>query len=108
MVSQSNSVKERLFASLPAIELSIRYEIFPLLTADGQPPDDFFSIDIRDNEGTMAELFVRLEFRIFEYLAVGAAYDRLMLDIEYKSGKAKGWKIDAAWNGAYFYGALYF
>ena len=56
----------------------------------------------------MAELFVRLEFRIFEYFAVGAAYDRLMLDIEYKSGKAKGWEIDAAWNGAYFYGALYF
>jgi hypothetical protein len=39
---------------------------------------------------------------------VGAAYDRLWLDVDYKSGKSDGWEIDTAWNGGFFYGALYF
>jgi hypothetical protein len=56
----------------------------------------------------MAELYVGLEYRIFKHFAVGAAYDRMILDIDYKAGKPKGWEIDASWNGGFFYGALYF
>jgi hypothetical protein len=99
-------VKENLFAPLPTIGLGVEYKIFPRLLANLRI--DFFYVDIGDVEGTLAELFVGLEYRVFKHFGVGVAYDRMMLDIEYKSGKPKGWELDVSWNGGFFYGALYF
>jgi hypothetical protein len=50
---------------------------------------------------------VGLEYRLFKHVGVGVAYDRLMLNLDYKSGKSDGWELDASWNGGLFYGALY-
>lgn len=105
-VSKSRAVKENLFAPLPTVGLGVEYKILPRLVANLRM--DFFYVDIGDVEGTMAEFYIGLEYRIFKHFAVGAAYDRMMLDVEYKSGKPKGWEVDASWNGGFFYGALYF
>lgn len=105
-ISRRSTVRESLFAPLPTIGLSIDYKIFPRLMANLRA--DYFYVDIAEIEGSITELFVGLEYRVFKHFAVGAAYDRLLLDVDYKSGKSDGWEIDAAWNGAFFYGALYF
>jgi hypothetical protein len=105
-ISRRSTVREALFAPLPTIGLSVDYKILPRLTANIRA--DFFYVDIDEVEGSMTELFVGLEYRVFKHFAVGAAYDRLWLNVDYKPGKSDGWEIDAAWNGGFFYGALYF
>lgn len=105
-ITKKGSVQEKLFAPLPTIGLSVEYKILPRLTANIRT--DFFYVNINDIEGSMAELFVGLEYRLFKHFSVGVAYDRLIINLDYKSGKSNGWELDAAWNGALFYGALYF
>ena len=104
--SRSSTVKESLFAPLPTVGVGAIYKIFPRLTAHART--DFFYVSIDDIEGTIAEFYFGLEYRVFKHFAIGAAYDRIMLDLEYKSGKPKGWELNAAWNSGIFYGALYF
>ena len=82
------------------------YKIFPRLTANLRT--DYFYVKINDIEGTMAEFYFGLEYRLFKHFAVGAAYDRMMLNVDINSGKNNGWEIDAAWNSGLIYGALYF
>jgi len=104
--SRSGKVTESLFAPLPTLGFSLEYKILPRLT--GTFRTDYFYIDISDIEGSLAELLIGLEYRLFKHFAVGASYNRLWLDIDYKSGKSNGWEVDAKWNGATVYGALYF
>ena len=105
-IRRRSTVREALFAPLPTIGLSIDYKIFPRLTANIRA--DFFYVDIDEIEGSMTELFVGLEYRVFKHFAVGAAYNRLWWNVDYIPGKSDGWEIDVAWNGGFFYGALYF
>ena len=91
---------------LPTVGFSVEYKIYPRLTASLRT--DYFYIDIADIEGSMAEMMIGLEYRLFKYFALGASYNRLWLDVDYKDGEPKGWGVDAKWNGATFYGALYF
>jgi hypothetical protein len=105
-IRRRSTVREALFAPLPTIGLSVDYKILPRLTANIR--FDFFYVDIDEIEGSMAELTVGLEYRVFKHFAVGAAYDRLWLNVDYQPGQRGGWEIDAAWNGGFFYGALYF
>ncbi len=105
-ISKTRRVKENLFAPLPTIGLAVAYKIFPRLTANLRT--DFFYVDISEVKGSMAELFIGLEYRVFKHFAVGAAYDRMLVDVEYKNGKPKGWELDISWNSGLFYGALYF
>ena len=56
----------------------------------------------------MAETYVGLEYRLFKYLAIGAAYDRLSVDLQIDSGgNGARIKVDNDWNIAYLYGTLY-
>jgi hypothetical protein len=105
-ISRRSTVREALFAPLPTVGLSVDYKIFPRLMANLRA--DFFYVDIDEIEGGMTELVVGLEYRVFKHFAVGAAYNRFWLNVDYKPGKSDGWEIDAAWNGGFFYGALYF
>ena len=105
-ISGSKTVKENLFAPLPTIGVAVAYKISPRLTANLRT--DYFYVKINDIEGTMAEFYLGLEYRVFKNFAVGAAYDRMMLDVDINSGKNNGWEIDASWNSGLFYGSLYF
>ncbi len=104
--SRRGEVKEDLFAPLPTVGLSVAYTIFPRLTATFQT--DYFYVKIDDIEGSMAEVYIGLEYRVFDHFAIGTAFNRLWLDIDYKAGKSNGWEVDAKWNGVMGYGAIYF
>ncbi len=105
-IAREGSVSEKLFAPLPTVGLSMEYKFFPRLTASLRT--DFFYVNIDDIEGSLAEFIVGLEYRLFTNFAVGVAYDRLILNLDYKSGKSDGWEVDSSWNGGLFYGAIYF
>jgi hypothetical protein len=105
-INRRSTVREAIFAPLPTIGLSVDYKIFPRLTATIRA--DFFYVDIAEIEGSLTEVFIGLEYRLFKHFAVGAAYDRMWLEVDYKPGKSDGWEVDATWNGGFFYGALYF
>ncbi len=95
-----------MFAPLPTLGFAVAYKILPRLT--GRLQTDYFYININDIEGSMAELFIGLEYRLFEHFGIGTSFNRLWLDIDYKSGKSNGWAVDAKWNGWMGYGAIYF
>jgi hypothetical protein len=105
-VVEGGTVKESHFVPLPSIGLSVAYKILPRLTANIRT--DFFYININQVKGSMAEFFVGLEYRLFKHLAIGSAFNRFWLDIDWKPGNKKGWEINSSWNGVLFYGALYF
>ncbi|MDH4195389.1 MAG: hypothetical protein OEV70_14710, partial [Nitrospirota bacterium] len=105
-ISGSKTIKENLFAPLPTIGVAVAYKIFPRLTANLRT--DWFYVNVGEVNGSIAELFIGLEYRVFKHFAVGVAYDRMLVNVEYKNGKAKGWELDVSWNSGLFYGALYF
>ncbi|MCW5783820.1 MAG: hypothetical protein KIT39_10970 [Nitrospirales bacterium] len=105
-VATEQTVKENLFAPLPTLGLAGSYKIFPRLTAHART--DFFYVNIGEIEGSIAEFYFGLEYRIFKHFGVGAAFDRIMLDLEYKKGKPKGWELGTSWSSGLFYGAIYF
>ena len=105
-VSRTRTIKESQFAPLPTVGFSADYKIFPRLT--GTFRADYFYVSINDIEGSMAEVYIGLEYRVFDHVAIGTAYNRLWMDLDWNSGKSNGWKVDATWNGVMGYGALYF
>ena len=105
-IAQQRTVREDFFAPLPAVGLAFHYDIIPRLTAGIRT--DFFYVDIDDVKGGMVDILAGLEYRVFKHFAMGVAYNRLILDLEYDSGKSDGGELDASWNSGLFYGALYF
>jgi hypothetical protein len=104
--AQQRTVREDFLTPLPAVGLALYYDILPRLTASIRT--DFFYVNIDDVNGGMLDTLVGLEYRVFKHFAVGVAYNLLILDLEYESGKSDGGKLDASWNSGLFYGALYF
>ena len=99
-------IKEDLFAPLPSIGFGTNYLILPKLAMHVRA--DVFWVKIGELEGAMSELFIGLEYRLFKRFALGAAFDRVTINVEHKAGKSGGFDIDGAWNGGLVYGALYF
>ncbi|MDH4245242.1 MAG: hypothetical protein OEV38_15965 [Nitrospira sp.] len=56
----------------------------------------------------MTEMYLGLEYRLFKHLAVGAAFNRLDVDLKYEPDKASGWQVRNDWNMLYLFGSLYF
>ena len=56
-------------------------------------------------EGSMMEFYAGLEYRLFKPFALGAAYDRLVINAE--SAASNGFRADVNWNLLYLYGTLY-
>jgi hypothetical protein len=104
--SRSRTVKESELAPLPTVGFAVDYKIFPRLTATLKA--DYFYIEINDIEGSLAELFIGLEYRVLKHLGVGTSFNRMWFDIDWKSGKSNGWEVDGTWNGVMAYAALYF
>ena len=99
-------IKEDLFAPLPSIGFGTNYLILPKLALHVRA--DAFWVKIDELEGAMSEVIIGLEYRLFKHFALGAAFDRVVIDVEYKAGKSGGFDVDGAWNGGLVYGALYF
>jgi hypothetical protein len=104
--SRSRTVKESELAPLPTLGFAVDYKILPRLTATLKA--DYFYVEINDIEGSLAELFIGLEYRVLKHLGVGTSFNRMWFDIDWKSGKSNGWEVDGTWNGVMGYAALYF
>lgn len=100
--SQSN----RLIAPLPTIGFLVNYNFTPRLQA--QARFDWFYVETAQFKGAMNEMYLGLEYRLFQHFALGTAFDRLQIDLKYNGDKSDGWRIENDWNLLYIYGALYF
>lgn len=96
----------RLFAPLPTVGLVLNYNFTPRLL--GQARFDWFYVEFSQFKGFMTELYFGLEYRLFKHVAVGAAYNRLDVNVKYESEKSTGWQVRNDWNMVYVFGSLYF
>ena len=100
MVTPS-TVSETFTAPLPSIGGFVNYYITPRLNTELRA--DVFWIQAGSFTGSMVEFYAGLEYRIWDNIAVGAAYDRLQVGVDIDD-------IDTniGWNLVYLYGSLYF
>jgi hypothetical protein len=96
----------RLFAPLPTIGLLVNYNFTPRLL--GQARFDWFYVEFNQFKGFMTEMYIGLEYRLLKHVGVGAAFNRLNVDLDYEPDKAAGWQIRNDWNMVYLFGSLYF
>jgi len=96
----------KLFAPLPTFGLLANYNFTPRLK--GMARFDWFYVDTGNFKGSMNEVYLGLEYRIFRPFAVGAAYDRLAINVDYEPTGNSGWTVANDWNLLYAFGSLYF
>ena len=93
-------------APLPSIGIFVNYHFTPRLLA--QARFDWFYVEIDQFKGSMNEMYIGLEYRLFTHFSVGTAFDRLNIDLKNNPEKSSGWRVENDWNIVYIYGALYF
>lgn len=94
---------ERLTLPLPSIGGLVNYDITRKLLA--QVRSDFFYLKFGEYEGSMFEIYLGLEYRLFKHFAVGAAFNRLAVNVT--ADTKDGLRTDLAYNQLYLYGTLY-
>lgn len=99
----STTQEQKLSLPLPSIGLLVNYDITPSLLA--QVRSDFFYLEIGDYAGSMFEFYAGLEYRLFEHFALGAAYDRLAVNVT--NNDDNGFAVNTAFNVLYLYGTVY-
>jgi hypothetical protein len=97
---------ETVTAPLPSVGIQLKYNIIPRLQL--QFRFDWFYLDVSNVKGEMTELYFGGEYRLFKHFAIGAAVDRLSIDVEYKPKNSGGFGVENSWNSVFMYGALYF
>jgi hypothetical protein len=97
---------EKLTVPLPSIGFLLNYNITSRLQA--QLRFDWFYFEVNTLKGSMNEFYAGLEYRLFKHFAVGGAFDRLSIDVDYKPKSESGWGVRNDWATAFIYGALYF
>ncbi len=102
----ASSQSDKLIAPLPTIGFLVNYNFTPRLQA--QARFDWFYVETDQFKGSMNELYLGLEYRLLTHFSVGAAFDRLQVDLKYKPEGSTGWRVENDWNILYVYGALYF
>jgi len=95
-----------LLAPLPSIGVFANYWITPRLMSTAR--FDWFYVETAQFKGDMSEVFLGLEYRLFKNFAVGGAFNRLDVDLDYDPDRSDGWRLENDWNTLLFYGALYF
>jgi hypothetical protein len=96
----------KLFAPLPTLGLLVNYHFTPRLL--GQARFDWFYVEFSQFKGSMTEMYLGLEYRLFKHVAVGAAFNRLNVSLNYNPDASTGWAIRNDWNMLYMFGSLYF
>jgi hypothetical protein len=97
---------DKLTVPLPSFGLLLNYNITTRLQA--QVRFDWFYFEVSSLKGSMNEFYAGLEYRLFDHFAVGGAFDRLSIDVDYKPESSSGWGVRNDWATAFLYGALYF
>jgi hypothetical protein len=100
------SENARLFAPLPTFGLLFNYHFTPRLV--GQARFDWFYIEVSQFKGFMTETYIGLEYRLFKHVGVGAAFNRLDVDMKYAPEKSTGFQLRNDWNMLYVFGSVYF
>jgi hypothetical protein len=97
---------EELTIPLPSLGFQLKYNILPRLQV--QLRFDWFYLEVADVKGAMTEMYLGAEYRLFKHFAIGAAFDRLSIDVDYKPRDDSGFGVENTWNSVFMYGALYF
>ena len=67
-----------------------------------------FFIDYQDKvRGGLQDFLLGLEYRIFDHVALGTAYNRFNLSLKLK-GDNQTFFVDSGWNGWMLYASVYF
>jgi hypothetical protein len=67
-----------------------------------------FYINYQDKvRGGLQDFLFGLEYRLFRNVAVGAAYNKISMNLELKGNDATLY-FDSGWNGGMLYGSVYF
>jgi len=104
VVASSSIIEEQLTLPLPSIGGVVNYNITPRLQS--QIRGDFFYLKVGDFSGSMFEFYAGLEYRLFKNFALGAAYDRLVVDVQNQSSSG-GFAVNLGYNLVYLYGSIY-
>lgn len=102
----SGGAKTSLVAPLPTLGFLVNYHFTPKLK--GQANFNWFYVEAGDYKGAMSEMYMGLEYRLFKNFGVGAAYNRLAIDIKHNPQSDSGWRVENDWNTMYVFGSLYF
>lgn len=102
----SGGAKTSLVAPLPTLGFLVNYHFTPKLT--GQANFNWFYVEAGDFKGAMSEMYMGLEYRLFKNFGVGAAYNRLDIDVKVNPQSGSGWRVENDWNTMYVFGSLYF
>jgi hypothetical protein len=105
-VAGVSSAKTSLVAPLPTLGFLVNYHFTPKLT--GQANFNWFYVEAGSFKGAMSEMYMGLEYRLFRNFGLGAAYNRLDIDIKNSPQGSTGWRIENDWNTLYLFGALHF
>ena len=97
---------DKILAPLPQLGFLVNYNINPKLKVMGR--FDWFYLETSAFQGSMTEMYLGLEYRLFKHLGLGAAYNRLDINADYNPDKSTGWSLKNDWNTLFMYGALYF
>ena len=95
--------KEQLTLPLPQVGFLVNYNITPKWLT--QIRTDFFYLSVGNYSGAMFEFYAGLEYRLFKHFALGAAYDRLQVNLQNNS--TNGGSADVSFNLVYVYGTIY-
>ena len=102
----AGSAKTSLVAPLPTLGFLVNYHFTPKLT--GQANFNWFYVESGSFKGAMSEMYMGLEYRLFKNFGLGAAYNRLDIDVKNNQRSGSGWRVENDWNTAYLFGALHF
>jgi hypothetical protein len=102
----ARSVREQITVPLPSLGVQLNYNILPRLQA--QARFDWLYLEVAGLKGSITEVYLGLEYRLFKHFALGAAYDYLDIEPKYKPDEKGGWGVQNTWNTIFMYGALYF
>lgn len=103
---RARAATSNLTVPLPSIGFVVNYNFTPRLQA--QARFDWFYIDVDQFKGNMNEIYLGLEYRLFKHFAVGGAFDRLDVRVDYAPNSGAGFFVQNDWNMLYAFGALYF
>jgi hypothetical protein len=105
-VSESIDASQTILLPIPALGLSIQYHILERLTAFFET--NWFYFEAFGWGGSMVDLIVGLEYRLFDHLAIGAAFNRFDIGVDGTFSTSGTVQIENDWNALLGYVTLYF
>lgn len=91
-------------APLPVFGAYINYHFTPRLLLGIEY--EFFFLELDNASGSLQDLLLSLEYRVFKNVALGAAFNFYSLDAEYTSSSST-LDLQQQWNGLLLYASLY-